>query len=216
MKCSSTDFDFLRHSCHYFWATLFGHYTSLSLALSFHMKWSDLFIWTAVFNGNEKNNLRMPLINKQVKQESFGNRVISSPQKMPANSNDVRPQGKNYKCPRSLAAAPSLFGKLQAVSSAIRPRLSCPFMYPNLVLKVHLCDKMMKMSRLNYFSSIQHDGAKDTQFVFNGIRLWVDSPFCHVVTEIVVSYVNWIFLPISGDGECYVILNDIIFFKTFI
>lgn len=92
--------------------------------------------------------------------------------------------------------------KMQAVLSTIKSRLSCPFMYPTLVLKVQSCDKMMKMLWLNRFSSIQHDGAKNTQFVFNGIRLWVDSPFCHVVTEIVSYVKKWMFLPTSGDGEC--------------
>lgn len=86
--------------------------------------------------------------------------------------------------------------KTQAIQSTVRSTLNSPIMHLNLALKSTLCYKITYMSWLEYFSSIQRNGAKATWFIFRGRK--VHLYFCHVLPECVISYVkNWAFLLIS-------------------
>lgn len=126
------DFEFLYPTCCYYLSNLFGCSILLSLALSFYVKGSSLFMGTAVFDNNKENIFFCVPFNKQVKYESLGNGgyIITSKtaSKIPVMS------GHKEK----FASVPGhLLLSLEnaAVPPTVRPTLSGHFMYPNLVLK---------------------------------------------------------------------------------
>lgn len=129
---------------------------------------------------------------EQIKQESIGDRgVVISPTGCQQYPSDVRPQGRITNLPghRSL-----LHFSLEncwlfyCQSDQASVALSCTL---TSFWKVHLWHKLMKMSWLNCFSSIQHVGANGTWFIVRGIRCV--SPFSFL-QRITMHYLRMWFL----------------------
>lgn len=78
------DFEFLYPTCYYYLSNLFGCSILLSLALSFYVKGSSLFMETAVFDNNKENIFSVCLLINKLSMNHLVMVAILLPQRLPA------------------------------------------------------------------------------------------------------------------------------------